>query len=329
VLACTASALFDEQVLADPGAFRTDRPSRVDLHFGYGHHSCLGRHLGEQVVPEMVRRVLLRPGVSLYPGAHGQLDRSGLLPERFLVALASGPEAQAFRVPVPDTTPDGRCTDRDGRLNKLEFWVLTHGAPVWSGVQRSRLLQRGANHLLINRAALRLPPRPNALSTMVDYPSWPSLTDRSYDARHLPPMRKASGAPDLDEVAALFRRRPETERACPKSSLLFAYFAQWFTDGFLRSARGRIGQNETSHEIDLSQLYGRTPDATKALRSFEGWTAAQPAHRRRGVPAVPVRGRDIKPEFDALSVSGSANSVAHSATRCSRSAVTAHTRWPA
>ena len=69
----------------------------------------------------------------------------------------------------------------------------------------------------------------------------------------------------------LFRRTDYVE--CPKSTVLFAYVAQWFTDGFLRSDRSVVGKdkrdirrNESSHEVDLAQVYGLTPQITDMLR---------------------------------------------------------------
>jgi cytochrome P450 len=91
VFALTASAMFDEEVVADPEAFRTDRPDFIGLHFGYGHHTCLGRHVGAEVIPEVVRRVLLRPGVRLLPPPEGSIDFQGWpFPERFVIALGDG-----------------------------------------------------------------------------------------------------------------------------------------------------------------------------------------------------------------------------------------------
>jgi cytochrome P450 len=84
VFACTSSAGFDEDVLQEPETFRTDRPAFLSLHFGYGHHTCLGKYVGSVVVPEVVRRVLLRPNVHLLPPPEGKIDfHGGPFPESF------------------------------------------------------------------------------------------------------------------------------------------------------------------------------------------------------------------------------------------------------
>ena len=108
VLACTASALHDERVVPEPDAFRTDRPHPTRLHFGLGAHTCLGRHLGEQVVPEVVRRVLRRPGVHRLPGTQGVVDfAGGPFPEHLLLGFR-GPRAgrrSAQGSPDPGAVP--------------------------------------------------------------------------------------------------------------------------------------------------------------------------------------------------------------------------------
>jgi cytochrome P450 len=88
VFACTASAIFDEDVVPDPDSYRTDRPDFIDLHFGYGHHTCLGRYVGGVMIPEVVRRVLLRPDVRLLPPPDDRIDfQGGPFPERFVIAF--------------------------------------------------------------------------------------------------------------------------------------------------------------------------------------------------------------------------------------------------
>jgi prostaglandin-endoperoxide synthase 2 len=48
--------------------------------------------------------------------------------------------------------------------------------------------------------------------------------------------------------------------------LLFPHFAQWFVDGFLRTDPHDCRKNTSTHDVDLSQLYGQTTEVTKMLR---------------------------------------------------------------
>jgi cytochrome P450 len=84
VFACTASAVYDDVVVPRPESFEIDRPDFISFHFGYGHHTCLGKYVGSVIVPETVRRVLLRPDVRLLPPPEGSIDfQGGPFPERF------------------------------------------------------------------------------------------------------------------------------------------------------------------------------------------------------------------------------------------------------
>jgi len=88
VFALTASAMSDEALVADPDEFRADRTDVRGFHFGFGHHTCLGQYVGAEVIPEVVRRILLRPGVRLLPSPEGDLDfQGGPFPERFVIAF--------------------------------------------------------------------------------------------------------------------------------------------------------------------------------------------------------------------------------------------------
>jgi prostaglandin-endoperoxide synthase 2 len=55
-----------------------------------------------------------------------------------------------------------------------------------------------------------------------------------------------------------------------KSTLLFPHFAQWFVDGFLRTDPSDPLKTVSTHDIDLSQLYGQTCVITRILRSGVG-----------------------------------------------------------
>ena len=64
-----------------------------------------------------------------------------------------------------------RSTARDGLLNRLEFHALTSFAPVWAFAEPRPALRRQVNKLLIDSAILKVPTRPNPLSTLAPYSS--------------------------------------------------------------------------------------------------------------------------------------------------------------
>ncbi len=164
--------------------------------------------------------------------------------------------------------PRARDISRDGLGNRIEVAVLTGLRPVWQFVNRSPALARFCNRMIVDRAARKVPTRPLALSTEAPYTSWPSLTDRTWFGRYLPP-RPAADLPPLDDVMALFQpgpHGPTGPRVSRRSTLLFPCFAQWFTDGFMMTNDADRRRTTTNHQIDLSQLYGLTPELTQALR---------------------------------------------------------------
>ena len=204
-----------------------------------------------------------------------------------------------------------RSTERDGLRNRLELAVLTRGRRLWSAVQSVKWMRAQVNRRLIDRAASKMPPRPAPFSTRGDFTSWDSLTDRRYDARHLGPVvREPTGLPPVERVVELFERpspaMPE-EDLCQKSTVLFAYFAQWFTDGFLRSDRPPPGKspdprrNNSTHEIDLCQIYGLTPEATGELRAHEGGLLAFQGDGAEIFPPL-LYGSDGKKRFPSITV---------------------------
>src|SRR5262245_22585759 len=165
-----------------------------------------------------------------------------------------------------------RSPASDGFSNRLERYFLTHFGLLWRLAQAIPPLERWLNKRLINRAVEKCPARPNPLSLMADYPSWDSLTDRSFTGRHLPPADEAfqRRLPPLDRVLPLFERPEGGGRLSAKSTVLFANFAQWFTDGFLRTDRHDFRRNTSNYEIDLSTVYGRTRPVAFALRARDG-----------------------------------------------------------
>jgi len=140
-------------------------------------------------------------------------------------------------------------------------------------------LDDDVNRLVIDRAVNVARNRPHPWTTKHDYISWTGLTDRTYTARLLPakpyPAVEKTGTrrPPIADVAALFVRRDGVaQRLCGKSTGLFPAFAQYLTDGFIRTQLSNDKALEdrrrttSNHEIDLSPLYGRTQAQTRTLR---------------------------------------------------------------
>ena len=156
---------------------------------------------------------------------------------------------------------------------------------VFGIIEELPTLAKLVNRWAINRVVNRARVRPHPLSTVHDYVSWRGLTDRRWSGRHLPPEKRES-SPDIETLMGLYRRPDGTQRLCPKSTCLFPTFAQYLTDGFLRTEsegitseakqaqlvdedfdpETRLRRNTSNHEIDLCTLYGRTHIQTMALR---------------------------------------------------------------
>jgi prostaglandin-endoperoxide synthase 2 len=121
--------------------------------------------------------------------------------------------------------------------------------------------------LAINLAVETTRNRPHPWSTVSDYTSWEGLSDRSYLARHLPAAAIPSAAlPAAADVQALFQRPGGRQILSTKSTCLFPAFAQYLTDGFIRTVAGDTRMTTSNHEIDLCPLYGRNIGQTNILR---------------------------------------------------------------
>lgn len=181
-----------------------------------------------------------------------------------------------------------RDTSRDGLRNKLETLALTNFKPIWEFIQSNEGLKKKLNKTLINNAIYKIPTRPYPFSTKSPYTSWESLTDRTYSGLHLPPTdwepltdknyiginltpaeKFEKNLPPVEELTVLYSKKGETKYS-PKSSLIFPYFVQWFTDSFLRTDRQNHLKNSSNHQIDLCNVYGLTPEITHMLRSYQG-----------------------------------------------------------
>lgn len=63
VLPLVLSAMFDPDRFPDPYEFNPARPWYNTFHFGFGLHECLGKHIGMVMIPEMVKQVIMLPGI--------------------------------------------------------------------------------------------------------------------------------------------------------------------------------------------------------------------------------------------------------------------------
>lgn len=176
----------------------------------------------------------------------------------------------------------------------LVGYVLKHGLELLLRVAwRVPFLSRIVNRGVTNYVAKSIPARPRPFSLwspvempctpqdpdyICDFTSWPSLSQRRYSGRHLPPaaayytaglpldtpyMRKEDA---LGRVTALFERRGQM--MTDRSSLLFMFFAQWFTDSVLRVDGNDRRKNTSNHDVDLCQIYGLSEEHARLLRAM-------------------------------------------------------------
>jgi prostaglandin-endoperoxide synthase 2 len=145
--------------------------------------------------------------------------------------------------------------------------IISNYPWVWQLVRATPLLRDIVNRGFIDSLASSARPRPHPLSLGADYVSWRDLFDRTYTGRHLPPAEQSwvDGLPDVKRLEALFAR-DGAMLPCPKSSALFGFFAQWFTDSFLRTDPDDNRKNTSNHEIDLCQIYGLKAADTRIIR---------------------------------------------------------------
>jgi len=153
---------------------------------------------------------------------------------------------------------------------------------LFDAVQAVPPLAAHVNRILIDRTVKNARSRPHPWSTVQPYTSWTGLTDRTWSGRHLPAKPPVGELPPVEAVATLFAR-PEGRPADldGKSTCLFPAFAQYLTDGFIRTLTEPLAtrlhgdgvpddelfkRTTSNHHIDLCPLYGRTRPQTAALR---------------------------------------------------------------
>jgi cytochrome P450 len=91
VFASNGSAMMDETELDNPLDFRLDRPAHHYLHFGWGIHQCLGKYISQVQLVEMLKALLLLPGLRRASATEGQLTYTGPFPASFSVEFDQAP----------------------------------------------------------------------------------------------------------------------------------------------------------------------------------------------------------------------------------------------
>jgi len=224
-------------------------------------------------------------------------------------------------------------------LRRLLAWAAT---VPWLGRQINRIATNSIARATSPRPRpyslwSPLPAPPDANGPITDYASWPSLTDRSFSARHLAPATEAfirqlpaDGPYDKHSgsygpITALFARPRDASGQCvmttDRSSVLFMFFAQWFTDSVLRIDPRDRRRNTSNHDVDLCQIYGLNETAARCLRSGEaGRLCSQQINGQEFPEYLGEIGPDgrwqVKDKFKGLSPHGNTQWVIDS-LRCS------------
>ncbi len=77
VIAGPVAAMFDPDVFERPWQFCSARPIEDYVHFGHGPHVCFGQYVAGAQIVEIVRTVLLLPGLQRASGRRGRVRYDG------------------------------------------------------------------------------------------------------------------------------------------------------------------------------------------------------------------------------------------------------------
>ena len=122
VVSSVISAMFDERRVNRPNNFRVDRsgiqsPDTPYLHFGFGHHKCLGDRIAEILVPEILKGLMNLDGLRLIDGAIGVVNHDdNIAPLEENRDWAKSPFPESFVVEFNGKREKGRLTIADPRF---------------------------------------------------------------------------------------------------------------------------------------------------------------------------------------------------------------------
>jgi len=190
-------------------------------------------------------------------------------------------------------------------IARLIPFLITNFPRFWTFIRNQPFLNKITNRFFINLLVKSTTPRPHPFSlwsedraVVSDYTAWPSLTQRVFTGRHLPPAPAdyVASLPDIQAAAALFTRHDQV--LSNRSTVLFMFFAQWFTDSFLRTDPDDWRKNTSNHEIDLCQIYGLNEHTTRILRAHElGKLKSQTINGEEYPPYLYDTNGAVNPEF--------------------------------
>jgi cytochrome P450 len=87
VLASPLAAMFDRSKFRSPWRFRSTRPLKDYLHFGDGQRTCFGRYIADVVLAEVVRALVVLPGLKRASGRKGRVGYEGPVPCRLVLTF--------------------------------------------------------------------------------------------------------------------------------------------------------------------------------------------------------------------------------------------------
>ena len=157
--------------------------------------------------------------------------------------------------------------------NYLNNYARANFAPMWKFLDRFDSLSDSYLILLLKENRKRIPRIP-LMSAKVDYPTLETLYDESRTTyTRLLPRKKnyVSRLPPVEEVADLFKRNGNFQREVNRrSSLIFPYYAQWFSHQFFNTKMDPKQSASTLVPVgfNLSQMYGSPADEQR-LREFK------------------------------------------------------------
>lgn len=195
----------------------------------------------------------------------------------------------------------GRDTSKDGFFFRIQYYALGHFRAFWNLVNKSLFLRRCIAKYFVSTKTSLLPNQPFPLTTMAPYTSWDSLTDKTYNARYLPPNPAYNAQlPPVEEVVKLFVRDPYKKPIAPNISMLLPSFASWVLDSIFYTDRKNPLKNHSTHQVDLSILYGRTKAVKDALRAHQGGKLKNQFINGEEFPPYCYENGELKNEFSEL-----------------------------